>query len=111
MMIYTFSLKQGQVHYFNQLYSSLIRDDDPYVLNLFRPVSKELQHSEVCCLLSIFKYFQMISDLLDEINEYDWRNREALIASIEKLYRENVKLQLQFMMMKALLMEHFKRGC
>ncbi len=77
-------------NYFNGLYRSLIKGDDPYVVDNFNKMSKPLQHSKVCLLHTIFHltitiHFNLKRQVLDI------QNYNNYMAEIDKQLKENFK--------------------
>jgi hypothetical protein len=51
----TFILVNFNVKYFNNAYSSLIRNDDPYIMEKFGEMHDVINHSYICLLNILFK--------------------------------------------------------
>jgi hypothetical protein len=62
------SINSMLINYLNDCYKSLITSNDVYLLKTFRPVQKELNHSEKCVLILVGQVINLIVQIFDRKN-------------------------------------------
>ena len=91
-------------NYLNAAYRSLIREDDPYILEQFNKMANCMNHSKICLLNIVFYVIMSIHPNFDR-SKFDTSSYEA--------YMEGVNQQLDSMLLGATgaLMQSVSHQC